>query len=150
MNEHIKLPAKLLDYFLRSNKSNINPFQEFSVINPSVLLQDLHFLVQCLISLFVCAFQPEYVITFTPSFISSPQCADLSASTCQPLFMCWHLILCCFSSYRIPHAIIKCRMTILMSYFPYLAARVFPREYCKQTKTNCSIRPLVPLPPDLK
>ena len=28
--EHIELPAKLLDYFLRSNKSNINqnPFRE--------------------------------------------------------------------------------------------------------------------------
>jgi len=27
--EHIELPAKLLDYFLRSNKSNINQFQLF-------------------------------------------------------------------------------------------------------------------------
>jgi len=27
--EHIELPAKLLDYFLRSNKSNINPSMTF-------------------------------------------------------------------------------------------------------------------------
>ena len=34
------------------------------------------------------------------------------------------------------HAIIKCGMTILILYFPYLAARFFPRK-------DCSIRPLV-------
>jgi len=34
----------------------------------------------------------------------------------------------CPSSYCIPHIIIKCWMTILISYFPCLAARVFPRE----------------------
>ena len=59
-------------------------------------------------------------------------------STCKPLFMFWHLILCCPSPYCIPHTIIKCRMTILISYFPCLAARLFPRE-------DCSIRPLASL-----
>jgi len=39
------------------------------------------------------------------------------------LFMFLHLILCCPSPYCIPRAIIKCRMTILISYFPCLAAR---------------------------
>ena len=33
-----------------------------------------------------------------------------------------HLILCCPSPYCIPHAIIECRMTILISYFPCLTA----------------------------
>jgi len=111
--------------------------QEFSVINPSILLQDLrHTLIRCLISLLLCAVL--YVITFTPSFISSPECVHLSPSTCKPLFMFLHLILCCPSSYCIPHAIIKCRMTILISYFPCLAARFFPHE-------DCSIRQLAPL-----
>jgi len=45
---------------------------------------------------------------------------------------------CCPSLYCIPHAIIKRRMTILISYFPCLAAWFFPREYC-------SIRPLASL-----
>jgi len=32
--EHIKLPAKLLDYFLRSNKSNINqPYAFYGTID---------------------------------------------------------------------------------------------------------------------
>jgi len=72
------------------------------------------------------------------TFISSPECAHLSPSTCKLLFMFLHLILCCPSPYCIPHAIIKCRMTILISYFPCLAARFFPGE-------DCSIRPLAPL-----
>jgi len=104
------------------------------VINPSVLLQDLHHaLIRFLISLLVCAVL--CVITFTRHFISSHECADLSPSTCKLLFMFWHLIFCCPSSYCIPHAIIKCRMNILISYFPCLAARFFPRE-------DCSIHPL--------
>jgi len=104
-------------------------FQEFSVINPSVLLQYLHDgLIRCLISLLVTAVL--FVITFTPFFISSPECNYLSPSTCKLLFMFWHLILCCPSSYCITHAIMKCRMTILICYFPCLAARVFPREDC--------------------
>ena len=81
--------------------------------------------IRCLISLFVCAVLRGYVITFTPFFISSPECAHLSPNTCKPLIMFWHLILCCPSPYCIPHAIIKCRMTILISYFPCLAARCF-------------------------
>ena len=84
----------------------------------------------------VCAFL--YVITFAPYFKSSPVCAHLSPSTRKLLFMFWHPILCCPSSYCMPHTIIKCRMTILISIFPCLAARFFPREYC-------SIRPLAPL-----
>ena len=137
MNEHIKLPAKLLDYFLRSNKSNINSFQEFSVINPSVLLQDLHHAwIRFLISLLECAVL--YVVTFAPLFISSPECAHLSPNTSKLLFMLLHLILCCPSPYCIPHAIIQCRMTILISYVPYLAAQFSPRE-------DCSIRPMAPL-----
>jgi len=52
-------------------------FQELSFIIPSVLLQDLHHaVVRFLISLLVCAVPGLYVITFTPSFISSPECAD--------------------------------------------------------------------------
>ena len=49
-----------------------------------------------------------------------------------------HLILCRPSPYCIPYAIIECRMTILISYVPCLAARLSPRE-------DCSIRPLAPL-----
>jgi len=45
------------------------------------------------LSLLVCAVL--YVITFTPSFMSSPECADLSPGTCQPLFMFLNLILRC-------------------------------------------------------
>ena len=66
-------------------------------------------------SLLVCAVL--FVITFTLFFISSPECAHLSLSTCKPLFMFWHLILCCPSPCCIPHVIIKCRMTILIKYF---------------------------------
>jgi len=79
-----------------------------------------------------------YVITFAPLFISSPECAHLSPSTNKLLVMFLHLILCCPSPYCIPHAIIKCRMTILMSYFLCLAARFSPRE-------DCLICPLAPL-----
>ena len=112
-------------------------FQEFSVINPSVLLQDLHHaLVRCLISLLVCA--NLYVIIFTPFFISSPECAFLSPSTCKPLFIfAPHSLLPIFVLH--PHDSIKCRMTILMTdYFPCLAARGIPCE-------DCSIRLLAPL-----
>ena len=52
-------------------------------------------------------------------FISSPVCAHLSPSTRKLLFMFLHLILCCPFSYCIPD-VIKCRMTILISYFPAL------------------------------
>ena len=84
-------------------------------------------LIRCLISLLavvqylissllmmshVCAVL--YVITFTPFFVSSPECAHLSPNTCKLLLMFLHLILCCPSPYCIPHAIIKCRMTILI------------------------------------
>ena len=52
----------------------------------SVLLQDLHHaLIQCLILLRMCAVL--YVITFAPPFISSPEFAHLSPSSCKPLFM---------------------------------------------------------------
>ena len=114
-------------------------FPEFFVINPGVLLQDLHYaFIRCLISLLVCAVL--HVITFAPFFISSPGCAHLSPTTCQPLFMFWHLIFCCPSSswYYIFHNIIKCRMTILIIQFPGITARIFPRE-------DCLIRPLAPL-----
>ena len=104
-------------------------FQEFSVINPSALLQDLHHaLIRFLKSLLVCAVL--YVITFTPLFISSPECVHLSPSTCKLVFTFLHPILCCPSPYCIPHAIIKCGMTILISYFPCLAARFSPDEDC--------------------
>jgi len=73
-----------------------------------------------------------------PLFISSPECAHLSPSTCKLLFMFLHLILCCPSPYCIPHAIIKCRMMMLISYFPCLAARFSPHE-------DCSICPFAPL-----
>jgi len=73
-----------------------------------------------------CVQSVLYVITFTPSFKSSPECTHLSPITCKLLFMFLHLILCCPFSYCIPHAIIKCRMRILISYVSYLAARFFP------------------------
>jgi len=59
-----------------------------------------------------------------PVSLSSCFCTSFSAAPQAP--------------YCIPHAIIKCRMTILISCFPCLAARVFLRE-------NCSIRLLAPL-----
>ena len=106
-------------------------------------MQDLnHALVRYLISLLVCAVL--YVITFTPFFISSPECAHLSPSTCRLLFMFWHLIFCCSSSHCIPHAIIKCRLTILISYFPCLAAHFFQREDWSSVGT------ILCLPSDLK
>ena len=75
-----------------------------SVINQSVLLQDFqNTLVRCPILLFVCAVL--YVTNFTPFFISSLECAHLSPSTCKPLFMFWHFILCCSSLNCIAHAI---------------------------------------------
>ena len=119
-------------YIYKYRRSSHIWFQEFSVINPSILLQDFHHaLIRCLISLPVCAVL--YVITSAPSFISSPGCAHLSPCTCQPLFMFLHLILCCPSSNCIFHAtqMIKYRMTILTSYFPCLAARFFPRRVLK-------------------
>jgi len=107
--------------------------------NWSVLLQNLHHaLIRYLISLLLCAVL--YVITFAPSFISSSECAHLSPSTCKPLFMFLHLNLCCPSSNCISHAIIKCRMMILISYFPCLTARFFPHK-------DCSIRLLAPILP---
>ena len=110
-------------------------FQAFFVINPSVLQQYLHHaLIQHLASLLVCAVL--YVITFTPSFILSPECAHLSPNTCKPFFMFCTVFSaqCCPSSNCISHAIIRCRMTILIWYFPWLTAQFFPRE-------DCPIRP---------
>jgi len=65
----------------------------------------------------------SHVITSTPFFVSSSGCAYLSPSTRQLLLMFWHFILSCPSSYCIPLAIIKCRTTILISYFPCLTTR---------------------------
>ena len=66
--------------------------------------------------------------------LSRADCAHLSPNTCKLLFMFLHLILCCPSPYCIPHTIIKCRMTILISYFPCLAARFSPREDCQAAR----------------
>ena len=74
----------------------------------------------------------------TPFFISSPECAHLSPSTCELLFMFWYLIFCCPPLCCISHAMEECPMTILIGYFPCLAARFFQRE-------DCSIPPLAPL-----
>ena len=82
--------------------------------------------------------QSSMYITFTTLFISSPDCAHLSPSTCKPLFLFLHLILRCPSPYCIPHAIIPCQMNVLISYFPCLVARFFPRK-------DCSIRLLAAL-----
>ena len=99
--------------------------KKFSVINPSVLLQDLHYAwIRILLSLLVCAVL--YVVTFTPLFISSPACAHLSPNSSKLLFILLHLILCCPSPYCIPHAIIKCRMMILIIYFPWFTAKRAP------------------------
>jgi len=46
-----------------------------------------------------CLCVQSYVIIFTPFFISSPECAHLSPSTCKLLFMFLRLILYCPSSY---------------------------------------------------
>jgi len=133
---HVPYQCRVIDVVLLCPSSH-TWIQEFYVINPSVLLQDLHHaLVRYLILLLVCA--TLYVITFTPSFKSLPECAhSLSSNTCKPIFMFLHLILCCPSSNCISHAIMKCRITILISCFPCLTARFFPRE-------DCSIRPLAP------
>jgi len=129
----------VVDISLLCRPSSHTWFQELYVINPSVLLQGLHpALVRYLASLLVCAVL--YVVTFAPFFILSPECAHLSPRTFKPLFMFFHFILCYPSPYCIPHAIIKCSMTrtILISYFPCLAARFFPGE-------DFSIHPLAPL-----
>ena len=67
----------------------------------------------------LCVQSSHDVITFTPLSLSLPECAHLSPSTCKLLFMFLHLILCCPFSYCIPD-VIKCRMMILISYFPAL------------------------------
>jgi len=54
------------------------------------------------------------------------------------LFIFWHFVLHCPSSYCMPHTVIKGRMTILTSHSPCLAACFFPRE-------ECSIHLLAPL-----
>jgi hypothetical protein len=92
--------------------------------------------VRCLISSLVCA--AFYGITITLSFVSSPECAYLSPSTCQLLFMFLHFILSCPSSYCIPHAIIKC-----MSNNDLDKLLSLPRSTVFTTKLeDCSIRPL--------
>ena len=62
-------------------------------------------------------------------------CICLQAPVSLSGFIFLHLILCCLSSYCIPHAIIKGRITILISYFPYLAARFFPCELLDSSPT---------------
>jgi len=91
----------------------------------------------------LCVQSSGYANTLAPSVISSHECAYLSLRTCKSLFLFLHFILCCPSSNCISHAIIKCRMTILISYFPCLTARFFPRK-------DCSIRPLAPPFADLR
>jgi len=81
-------------YALAERLNSQAQFQQKSVINPSVLLQDLHHaLVRYLISLLVCAVL--YVITVTPSLISSPECADLSPNTCKlfAYFQIWNSLI---------------------------------------------------------
>ena len=46
-----------------------------------------------------------YVITFASLFIPSPECAHMSPSTCKPLFIFLHLILCSPSSLVRPSAL---------------------------------------------
>jgi len=79
-----------------------------------------------------------HVITFSLAFTLSPECAHLFPNTCKLLCICLHRIFRCLSSYCIPYAIIKCQMTMLINYFPGLAARFFPPE-------NCLIHLLAPL-----
>jgi len=117
--------------------SNLVPLLEgLCTSNPcrsefSVLLDTIPHIVAC-----VCS--PLCHHLYSIFCISSPECAHLSPSTCKLIFMFLHLILCCPSPCCIPHTIIKCRVSILISYFPCLAAWFFPHE-------DCSIRPLAPL-----
>jgi len=53
--EHIELPAKLLDYFLRSNKSNINQMQ-LGRENMHEAYQDVH---ACIFTLRQCMIRPH-------------------------------------------------------------------------------------------
>ena len=132
---HVPCAGWLIFKLSCSALARTQDFKNF--LSSSVLLQHLHHaLIRFLISLLVCAVL--YVVTFTSLFISSPECAHLSPNTCTLLFMFLHLILCRPSLYCIPHAIIECRMTILINYFPCLAARFSSRE-------DCSIRPLAPI-----
>jgi len=77
------------------------------------------------------------VITFTPSFISWPKGAHLSPSTCKPLFMFWHLTLCCPSSHCIPHAIIKLSNDDLDQLLSLPFGTVFVRLYVKTAWFFC-------------
>jgi len=81
----LKLYLLVIDTILLCPGSQTR-FQQSSVINPSVLLQDLDHAVvtvRYLISLLVCAVLRVYVITFTPHFKSSPEWASVSWSTCE-------------------------------------------------------------------
>ena len=94
----------LIDIVLLSSSSQARS-QELSVIDLSILLPDLHrALMQYLKSSLVCAV--FYVIKFTPIFVSSSECAYLSPSIRQLLFMFWHFNLIYPSSCCISHAII--------------------------------------------
>jgi len=104
-----------------------------SAARPSSCFDTILHIVAC-----VCSPLCHHLYTAGHFSIPSPECAHLSPSTCKPLFMFWHFILCCPSPYCIPHSIMKCRMKTLIRYFPCLTARFFPRE-------DCSIRPLAPL-----
>ena len=97
----------------------------------------LTFLSAALSTRLVCAVL--YVVTFTPLFISSPECAHLLPSTCKLLFMFWHIILHCTFLYCIPHAIIECRMTILISDFPCLAAWFFHVKTARLVRRHHSL-----------
>jgi len=121
--------------FCRNMKSAVHvPFAWWFILSSSALARTHNFknflssiqvfccktfallFLRCLILLLVCAVFD--VITFTLFVISSTNCAHLSPSACKPLFMFLHLILCCPSAYCIPHAIIKCRIMILIIIFP--------------------------------
>jgi len=123
-----------------------------SGINPSALLQDLHYaLVRYHISSLVCAV--FHVITFQlkASFVSSPECAYLSPGACRLLFMFRPIILNCLSPchtlYCIPHAIIECPVTILVtvSYFDCfgLVARGFLMESLLESSAGTTPSSLV-------
>jgi len=98
--------------------------------------------VFCCKTLTMLGYDASYRCLCVQSSMSSPlhhlSYRRLSVLIClRALFMFLHLILCCPSSYCISHDIIKCRMTILISYVSFLTSRFFPRE-------DFSIRPLTP------
>ena len=105
-----------------------------SATRPSPCFDTMSHIVACVCSpLFHHLYIIFHIVAWVWSFISR------HLSRLKLLFIFWHLILCCPSLYCIPHAIIKCQMTILLYYFPCLAARFFHVKTARYVRWHHSL-----------